>query len=237
MLDRYSYQEKMSLEKMSKISLNYPYVSAILFLVLLFTSIIVYNGGSAFETTPSGYSFTQNFLSDLGREDTFRREDNTPSRIFFGLSMAVIASGFTVLSINGRKLTSNKGHRKLSGKAAAMAGIVSSVFLVSAGALSWDTMFWAHVWSVNLAFLCIFLYVVFSAFAQITNGISRKYYLFNVFVAVCIITQLLLLIFGPHYRTREGLPVQVVAQKVIVIVFIANLLLQSYGVKRMSIKN
>lgn len=224
-------------KKMNKISVNYPYVSAILFLVLLVTSIIFYHGGSPFNTARERYSFTQNFLSDLGREVTYRKEDNTTSRIFFGLSMAVIASGFIVLAINGNKITEIKSRRKLLGKVAAAAGIISSIFLVTAGVVPWDKMFWGHVWSVNIAFLFIFFYVILSAFMQIANGISKKYYLFNIFTAICLITQLLLLIFGPHYRTQEGLPVQVVAQKIIVLVFMANLILQTYGIKKMSTEN
>lgn len=213
-------------------SYYYPFISVITFTALLFTSVILYTGGSPFEPLSHKYSFTQNFLSDLGREVTFRKQDNSPSRIFFSLSLAVIASGFAVLSVNSKKFHALRGKGKFAGTAAATSGIISSVFLISAGVTPWDTMFWAHVWSVNIAFLFIFLYVLFLAYAQLISGISKKYYLFNLFVAICITAQLLLLIFGPYYRTPEGLPVQVTAQKIVVVVFLANLLLQAYGIRK-----
>ena len=51
-----------------------------LFIILQIISMISYPGGTFFNPQSEGYSFTRNFLSDLGRTRSFSRDIRTTSR-------------------------------------------------------------------------------------------------------------------------------------------------------------
>jgi hypothetical membrane protein len=218
------------LQKLNRTSPYYPIVSVFLFIVTIFISAFLYHGGTPFDYS-SDYSFTHNFLSDLGRAETFAGGENTLSRIFFGVSLVCIASGLALSALHQRSVILLKGRGKKLSNTAFACGVIASIFLISSGVIPWDKMFWLHIWSVNFAFLFIFFYVTLLSAVQIINKVPKLFYLFNIFVSLSEITQLLLLIYGPNYRTPQGLPLHVTVQKIIVIIFLFNLLLQTYWVK------
>lgn len=190
-------------------------------------SALLYNGGSAFNYDKLQYSFTQNFLSDLGRETTFTGKSNFAPRIVFILSLFFISSGLTTVAFKSKKicLAQNKGHKM--GFACVLVSALAAVFLLLSGIFPWDVMFWPHVLSVNFAFIFIFIFLVMFSIVQILNNEKPVLYFANIFAALSIIIFTLVLVFGPHYRTPHGLTVQVISQKILVIIFLFNLIIQS----------
>ena len=72
--------------------INFWTVKVIRFVTIFFVVAVIiasyfYPGGNIHDTAQSGYSFTHNFLSDLGGLESHSGEDNTISSIFFNLSM------------------------------------------------------------------------------------------------------------------------------------------------------
>ena len=72
--------------------INFWTVKVIRFVTIFFVVAIIiasyfYPGGNIHDTAQSGYSFTHNFLSDLGGLESHSGEDNIISSIFFNLSM------------------------------------------------------------------------------------------------------------------------------------------------------
>ena len=72
--------------------INFWTVKVIRFVTFFFVVAVIiasyfYPGGNIHDTAQSGYSFTHNFLSDLGGLESHSGEDNTISSIFFNLSM------------------------------------------------------------------------------------------------------------------------------------------------------
>jgi hypothetical protein len=191
-----------------------------------------YPGSSPFDLTSEKFSHTQNFFSDLGREVTYSGINNAASSFVFACAMCAIGFGLLCLSAASSHITFELNRGKVICVAGIICGVISSAFMVSAGMNPWDTMFYFHVWSVNFGFGFLLLFLVLIGIAQIMNKISALFWTANIFTALCIIVQALILIYGPHYSTREGLPLQVVMQKIIVIVFLLNLLFQSYGLRK-----
>ena len=72
--------------------INFWTVKVIRFVTIFFIIAIIiasyfYPGGNIHDTAQSGYSFTHNFLSDLGGLESHSGENNIISSIFFNLSM------------------------------------------------------------------------------------------------------------------------------------------------------
>ena len=59
----------------------------IFFVIAVIIASYFYPGGNIHDTSQLGYSFTHNFLSDLGGLESHSGEDNIISFIFFNLSM------------------------------------------------------------------------------------------------------------------------------------------------------
>jgi len=212
-----------------KLLINYAFFSVFLFIALLIPSIVYYPGSSPFDIASKHYSFTHNFLSDLGREKTYYGENNTVSSVFFAGCMIIISSGLCALALgSGLVLRENKG--KFFYAFSVICGCISSVFLSVSGFFPWDTRFLYHIWSVNFGLMFLIIFLLLLAASQYLNKISLKLYLANLLTAFCIIVQALILVIGPSYLTREGLPLQVIVQKIVTAVILMNLLIQA-GVK------
>ena len=72
--------------------INFWTVKVIRFVTIFFVAAVIiasyfYPGGNIHDTAQSGYSFTHNFLSDLGGLESHSGENNIISSIFFNLSM------------------------------------------------------------------------------------------------------------------------------------------------------
>ena len=68
--------------------INFWTVKVIRFVTIFFVVAVIiasyfYPGGNIHDTAQSGYSFTHNFLSDLGGLESHSGEDNIISSIFF----------------------------------------------------------------------------------------------------------------------------------------------------------
>ena len=69
-----------------------PLVSIGIYIFLLAVAMVSYNGGNTIDHHEIGYSFSLNFLSDLGRVSGYGGQNNTLSFYSFNLSLAIILS-------------------------------------------------------------------------------------------------------------------------------------------------
>lgn len=79
--------------------INHPHVarrliclsilSSVVFLVLLHIAMAIYPGGTIIDANSSGYSLTNNFLSDLGRDYPLGTTDGPNTAIFFGVALTL----------------------------------------------------------------------------------------------------------------------------------------------------
>ena len=71
-----------------------PLASIGLYIFLLAAAIVSYNGGNSIDYHGIGYSFSLNFLSDLGRYSGYAGQDNSLSFYSFNLSLVTIGIAF-----------------------------------------------------------------------------------------------------------------------------------------------
>ena len=75
-----------------------------LFLFLNITSMLLYPGSTFRDHLTLGYSFTENFLSDLGRTLTFSGEINFLSSQLFNMSLVFAGGVFALFYLHVRKV-------------------------------------------------------------------------------------------------------------------------------------
>ena len=103
----------------------FPRIVLGLFIVFNIIAIFSYSGGTYLDSLNPGYSFTSNFLSDLGRTISFSGEVNFLSALFFNLSLILAGGIFTNYYIHVRKVFSKENQHILA--------LVGSIFGVLGG--------------------------------------------------------------------------------------------------------
>ena len=69
-------------------------IGSILFVVLIFVAMLFYPGGTHINPNSKGYSFFQNFLSDLGLTVACSGKENLVSCVLFTISFAIFGVSF-----------------------------------------------------------------------------------------------------------------------------------------------
>ncbi len=73
-----------------------PILSIVLFVSLVSIAMITYDGGNAIDNFSYGYSFSLNYLSDLGRDIGYSGKNNQMSFYTFNLSLIIIGISFLI---------------------------------------------------------------------------------------------------------------------------------------------
>ena len=192
------------------------------------------------------YSFTHNFFSELGCLKTNADEtnpkilkiDNTSSMILFNSALVLIGITLVMFYYTFEKLfILLKDERNLNySKFTKPLGVFSGVFFSGVGFVPHDLDFGLHVFFANGAFLILFFLCIFHTITiykskYISNIYSFGYLLF----CFCLLIYVMLIFFGPQIGpgktfTENELILQVVSQKVIVLIFTLAILSQVYGI-------
>ena len=80
--------------------ISLPRICLALFVVLQIISMATYSGGTLFDPASPGYSFSRNFLSDLGRCQSWSLENNFVACQLFNMSILMAGGVFTVFYIH-----------------------------------------------------------------------------------------------------------------------------------------
>ena len=192
------------------------------------------------------YSFTHNFLSELGSLKTNTDEinsaiiqkDNTPSMLLFNGSLILIGATLMLFYYNFRKVFAfieDSSKSILYSKITMPVGLLAGFFYAGVGLVPHDLHFGAHVFFANSAFLTLFfLCLLHSITVYHSNFLSNSYVIGYLAFCVVLFVYLRIIFFGPQIGPRKiyseaDLMLQVIAQKSIVLTFMAAILHQVYG--------
>ena len=192
------------------------------------------------------YSFTHNFLSELGSLKTNTDEinsaiiqkDNTPSMLLFNGSLILIGATLMLFYYNFRKVFAfieDSSNSILYSKITMPVGLLAGFFYAGVGLVPHDLHFGAHVFFANSAFLTLFfLCLLHSITVYHSNFLSNSYVIGYLAFCVVLFVYLRIIFFGPQIGPRKiyseaDLMLQVIAQKSIVLTFMAAILHQVYG--------
>jgi hypothetical membrane protein len=204
----YSYLDKIVITVLTlEVLKSWKRVSCIItilggfqFILLTFIAMIFY---------PGGYSFTENYFSNLGTTVTETGSPNNISRILFLIACVVVGASlipfWTVLTT----LFSKSKLTYCISLFGSSVGIASALCLMGVGIFAEDTQNFLHSTSARMFFICIMIAILTYSFVILLNSEYPNIYSF-LGVAFSISSILFLYIF--RYSTQ----LSVVMQKIIV---------------------
>lgn len=182
----------------------------------------------------SGYMFSKNFLSDLGRTFSHSKENNFHSSLLFNMSLTLAGTIYILFYIYLVKLFKSNIISKLG----SLFGICGAVCFIGVAFTPADLFLQPHIffnlWIFRFFLLSMFLYswLIFK-----DKDIDNKYLIGNIVFILSLIFYILVLTFGPTPRDPGGLEFQAISQKFIMFNFFISIIIQSVGFKHKIVNN
>ena len=211
-----------------------PRMVLVLFIIFNIIAMFFYPGSTFLNNSTLGYSFTQNFLSDLGRTMSFSGEVNFFSAQFFNMSLILAGSVFSFFYFNVSKLFL-EGNQRLLALVGSFFGILGGLSLIGVGITPSDLYLDLHIifatWLFRFFFIAsIFYSIVIFRHNQYENKYACGYLIF----AFSILLYVLVSEFGPDPKiSLFALTFQVISQKMILLILMASIYIQTLGLKRL----
>tara|TARA_B100000768_G_scaffold167325_1_gene171340 strand:+ start:374 stop:1114 length:741 start_codon:yes stop_codon:yes gene_type:complete len=229
-----------------------PVISVILFFCCCLTAALIHPGTEKeiINFKMDRYSFTHNFLSELGSFKTNTDEinpfiiqkDNTPSMLLFNGSLILIGATLIFFYIQFKEIFIKINDTDKTIKYAAFTrplGLLSGVLYAGVGFVPHDLNFGAHVFFANSAFLTLFFLCIFHSISIYhSKFISNRYTLGYLSFCLVLFFYLRIIFFGTKIGpgesfTESDLMLQVISQKLIVLIFMFSILFQVYGFNKL----
>lgn len=205
-----------------------------LFILLTFAAMWFYPGGTLADPTTRGYSFFENFFSDLGFHTAQNGAANPVAAALFFTAILLAGTSLVLFFFTFWCFFQQPLSLRLVSGLGTLVGTMSGLCFVAVAFAPADLYRGAHIFFVTWAFrlfpLAVSLYAV-AIFAHPTY--PRRYGWLLVGFTVCLVGYVLLLDFGPPaYGSALGQYLQVVGQKVIVYCCILSVIVQAHGAKK-----
>lgn len=193
-------------------------------------AMIYYPGGTSVYKERVGYSFFENFFSDLGMVRTYSGEPKTLSLFLFISALVLIGIVLIIFFIlmsgyfNGSKL------ERYSSRIGSAAGGLTGIACIGIAATPWDLYLNVHlIFVFSLSFALLFS-MIFYSIAIIRNKLYPNLYacVFWAYVLVLAVYMTLMLL-GPDIETTSGLRIMVTGQKILIYSGMLCLFIQVLG--------
>jgi len=213
-------------------------IGCALFVALTVSAMFTYAGGAVDDPSTTGYSFTHNFLSNLGMLTAESGKSNWVSAILFIIGLGLAGAALVIFFILFRRLFSGTHLQAVFSMLGSMLGVLAGISFIGIAFAPADIARPAHIQFVMWAFRLFPLAVMCYVPAMWMDKRYPKVYAW-VFTAFCLmlIGYYLLLTHGPSFTSPEGLVIQVVGQKVISYASIVSIGIQSLGAYRFLRRN
>lgn len=184
--------------------------------VLALGSVLKYPGGSRLDHAAAGYSFSHNFLSDLGMTVAYSGRPNSFGAFLFTLSLSIIVFGLGGTLVGFTRLYSETPQARGLSRAAAACGVVVCVGLMGVALTPENRGLELHIKFTMLAFRVFPLIPLLLGLAsRYSTGLKRRVAHGWTALTAVLIAYVVLIGWGPTTATPQGLVIQITAQKVV----------------------
>jgi hypothetical membrane protein len=204
----------------------------IFFLLSVALGMWLYPGGNIHDPQQLGYSFTHNFLSDLGGYQSHSDEVNFLSSFFFNMGMFLfIAVGIGFVFIRG--LFSED---KLSNVLATLGSLfffIGTLFFAGVGLTPYDLYLDLHVFFAVNAFRLLVPGALFYVLVLFRSEVSNRFSFVTMFYLLSIVAYVVYqLRAGNPFDSPEEMIRQATIQKLIVIASVASIFSLSFAFQK-----
>ena len=201
----------------------------ILFLVGIGIAIYFYPGGNIHDSSQAGYSFTHNFLSDLGGYKSHSGEVNFLSSFFFGLSLVLFFFAGIAFLYVPYLFKDNALNFKLA-LGGSIFFAIGSIFFAGVGLTPHDLYMEMHIFFALNAFRLLipasFLFLIVLYRSKVEN-----YFTFTIlFLMLSTFTYVLYQVYGGNpLENIDNMSQQATIQKLIVLANVLCVFIISYA--------
>ncbi len=197
-------------------------------LILQGLAAVFYPGGTVRDPTTSGYSFSANFISDLGMTVAHGGKANAAGAALFALGFAMLALALVCCAVGFVRLHS----LSVRGRATALAGAsgvgLAGVCLLAAGLSPANVAAPLHMWSAAVASAIappslVPLAVGAARHGRFPRGVSIAWLLLAAAVGGWFAMR-----WGPAVTSQAGLTFQASVQKLVALVVVGVVTYQTY---------
>jgi hypothetical protein len=149
-------------------------LAAIQFVALTAIAMAFYSGGSMLDRSAHGYTFSANFLSDLGATQSWSGEPNHISAVLFSCALAGIGAAFVAFAGTWRAFAFGLGRARLVGFGAEFCGTLAGVAFFGVALTPVDVAMDLHNGLVMAAFGLLLAYACCLALALWLNEAERS---------------------------------------------------------------
>jgi len=207
--------------------------ACLLFPVLTASAMLLYPGGTRSNPGTKGYSFFENFFSELGLTQSYAGGSQTASFMLFTAALSLAGAALVVYYCMAPSLFWETTRLKMLSLAGSAFGIISGLSFIGVALTPADVYLAAHAMFVQLAFVTFFIAVSFYAAAIFMHpDFPNTYGWVNLSFGLLLGTYIWLLFFGPGTATKSGLVIQVAGQKLIAYAAVACMFVIAYGSQR-----
>ena len=204
-------------------------IGSIIFILLLIVGMITYSGGTRFNYTEPNYSFSENYLSELGSIGTYSGETNLASRILFAAAILIGGIGLVIFYYNVAFLFQDAPTKIIIiSKVASFFGIISSLMCVSIAFLPIDVFKIAHRICVYIfGFLVLPAQILFAVAIFLDRNYHNIYgwlYAAFAFILIAYIVMNIIIKFDAPYEQEV---VKIIGQKIVIFSNAFNIALQA----------
>jgi hypothetical membrane protein len=206
-----------------------------LFLALNIIAMLLYPGSTFLDHSTKGYSFAHNFLSDLGRTHTFSDDNNFFSAQLFNISLILAGVIFALFYINLHKVFNNNNKERKLSLVGSILGVLGGLCLIGVGMTPADLYLNLHVFCAHWLFRFMFIASLFYTMVifrhpTFQNKYAGGYLIFTFSILLYILISEL----GPDPKLNFfALGIQVISQKMILIIFIVAVYVQTLGLQKL----
>ncbi len=207
--------------------LKMPKYAILIFILFNFIAMMFYPGGTINDHNTIGYSFTQNFFSDLGNSISHSGKSNTISFILFNFSLSLCGITFILLFFSIRPAFNSTILTFL----ATLFGVLGGASCIGVAFTPADLLLAPHIFFANGIFrgLCI-ASVFYSILIFKNKSINNKYAYGFIIFGIMVLIYILISELGPNPRLHPGaLRLQVVSQKMIALWLFLSIYFYSIG--------
>ena len=183
--------------------------------ILNVLAMIFYPGGTLSDAQKTGYSFLENFFSDLGMVRTYTGEPNTLSSSLFASALVLVGLVLMLFFL----LWSTDFPEPLSGKnlsrAGTIAGVISGISCIGIALTPWDRFLEVHMffaYCLSLSFLAVAL--LYSAAIFRNPAYSNGYAIVFIGYFAVLLMFVVLMVLGLDLESAIGRRVLATGQKV-----------------------
>ncbi len=208
-----------------------PRIVAFFFIFFNVIGMRLYPGGTIHNPDSDNYQLAHNFFSDLGRAVAHNGLQNFHSSLIFNLTLLLIGTTFCIFYFAMSSLFKDTKLNLILSNLGAIFGLLSGLSFIGVALTPSDLNLGLHVFFANSIFrmalgtsLCFGIVIVRTSIFPSRYAVG--YFLFSIALIIYIAVGE----YGPSARESEiAMVFQVVAQKIIVLIFLFSVVYQTFG--------